>query len=635
MSANEPSSGMTDLAMTKAAERRGMKARARATVRRQYWLVVVVCLFAAFLGVEYGSSLWATTAQTPGVEVTTVDFGDDLSWQDRLGMLVEDIADGDEQAARNQVAANEEAIRRGDTNPMFGRTRGVFASLLNSFSSGSIVLSVLDSTRSILRSGSVAVVVLVLASLAAYCFVWLFVRESYRVVARRMLLEARVYERVPLRRFLFPLQTHRWARIAWVMFVRNVWMFLWSLTLVGGVIKYFSYFLVPYIMAENPSLTARQAVTLSRRMMRGHKWECFVAHVSFLGWWLVGFLTLGLANVLYVNGYRAMFFCEWYVRLRTLAKSWGMPDVELLNDEALFAKPAPDQVAAVYADVTRELECVRKEAPRMDRPAGFMGWLAGTFGVLARPNGEVARWQRHQARLDALTDGRQILGGKVYPGRLSPTPMAFRVDETLNLNATRSYTLVNLTIMFFVFCLTGWLWEVMLAFLDEGMFVNRGTLHGPWLPIYGTGGIIILVLLKRLREHPALLFVGTVTLCGTLEYVSSWWLEQAHGERWWDYSGYFLNLNGRICAEGLLVFGLGGLAITYVVAPALDDLLNRVNPRTLTVIALALLALYAVDFTYSAIHPNAGPGVTDYRGSQPVEIANITNIANMGPAKPQ
>ena len=80
--------------------------------------------------------------------------------------------------------------------------------------------------------------------------------------------------------------------------------------------------------------------------------------------------------------------------------------------------------------------------------------------------------------------------------------MAFRFRESRTVSSDRSYSLVNLVMMFFIFCFVGWVWEVSLAFISEGTFVNRGTLHGPWLPIYGTGGVIILILLKKLRKKP-------------------------------------------------------------------------------------------------------------------------------------
>ena len=68
------------------------------------------------------------------------------------------------------------------------------------------------------------------------------------------------------------------------------------------------------------------------------------------------------------------------------------------------------------------------------------------------------------------------------------------------LLADRNYKLVHLLLMFFVFSVAGWLWEVMLSYVTEGSFVNRGVLHGPLLPIYGRGAILILILLKKIRK---------------------------------------------------------------------------------------------------------------------------------------
>ena len=104
----------------------------------------------------------------------------------------------------------------------------------------------------------------------------------------------------------------------------------------------------------------------------------------------------------------------------------------------------------------------------------------------------------------------------------------------------------------------------------------------------------------------------TVLLCGTVEYFTHWFLELTKGIHWWDYSGYFINLHGRICAEGLLVFMLGGMFIAYVGAPLIDDRLKKVKKQILIPISLILLVLFTVDSVYSFIHPNTGKGITDY-----------------------
>ena len=151
----------------------------------------------------------------------------------------------------------------------------------------------------------------------------------------------------------------------------------------------------------------------------------------------------------------------------------------------------------------------------------------------------------------------------------------------------------------------------------DGQFVNRGVLHGPWLPIYGVGSLLILLLLYRLRKHPVLHFFAIIVLCGGVEYFSSYLLEKIHhGIRWWDYTGYFLNLNGRICAEGLLVFGLGGMAIAYVLAPLLDSIIRKVEVKRLVVTCVVLLSVFAADQIYSVKYPNEGKGITDYESAQ-------------------
>ena len=66
-----------------------------------------------------------------------------------------------------------------------------------------------------------------------------------------------------------------------------------------------------------------------------------------------------------------------------------------------------------------------------------------------------------------------------------------------------------------------------------------------------------------------------MVVCGVVEYFTAYYLKTVYDRRWWDYAGYFLNLHGRICAEGLLVFGLGGMAVVYGVAPLFDNLLHK------------------------------------------------------------
>lgn len=593
-------------------DRKGMKVAAKKAQRKHYWMIVAICLFASVFGVAYTSS---TLSVSTNISISTPQTEDSTQSNDMYDVL-QDLAVGNENDAREKVKQNQEQIVNNDTDATFGRRRGVIASLLNSFASGSMVIAVADAINSVTHNGGVSIAVPVILSLAVYIFVWLFIQETYRIVMARMLLEGRSYNKLPASRFFYPIHTRKWPRMAWTMFVENVFLFLWSLTIVGFFIKQYSYRMVPYIVAENPNIEALDAIRLSRRMMKGHKWECFVADCSFLGWYLLNLVTFGLIGIFYSNGYNAAFFAEYYVYLRTLAKDNGIEGAKMLNDEYLYAKADPQTLHTAYADVAQSVAQLEQGLSTALKPRGFTGILSEWFGIRILHADAVNRYEEYREDLHQMQIGENILNGSIYPGRLAPAPMPFKFRESRTISADRSYSLINLIMMFFIFCFVGWVWEVSLAFISEDMFVNRGTLHGPWLPIYGTGGVIILVLLKKLREKPALEFVAAMVLCGCLEYFSSWYLEMTHdGQRWWDYTGYFLNINGRICAEGLLTFGLGGLTIVYLLAPALDNLLSRIDARKLGIVAAVLLVLYCADQVYSAQHPNVGAGITDYKGS--------------------
>ncbi|MBC5743354.1 putative ABC transporter permease [Lachnospiraceae bacterium MD308] len=171
-----------------------------------------------------------------------------------------------------------------------------------------------------------------------------------------------------------------------------------------------------------------------------------------------------------------------------------------------------------------------------------------------------------------------------------------------------------MVMIFFTMSLTGWLWEVCLHLISDGSFVNRGFLHGPWLPIYGSGSILILTLLHKLRKKPLLEFLAIILLCGCIEYYISWFLEQMYdGMRWWDYSDYFLNLNGRVCVEGLLAFGFGRMVIVYFYAPLLDHLFRRIPKKILAPVCLVLILIFCADLIYSGKNPNLGIGIARCR----------------------
>ena len=108
-----------------------------------------------------------------------------------------------------------------------------------------------------------------------------------------------------------------WIRNVLGMFLRGLFTGLWALLfIIPGIVKAYSYRMVPYIMAEDPDIDALDAITKSRRMMNGHKWNTFVLDLSFLGWGILTVLTLGLAGIFYVFPYKEATEAELFQALK-------------------------------------------------------------------------------------------------------------------------------------------------------------------------------------------------------------------------------------------------------------------------------------------------------------------------------
>jgi len=589
-------------------------------LKRHYVIFVAACLIAAFLAAEFTGSLNFSTAQNyeETYEQAQSDLNgegtykiktkvDNIGWVDVIRIMTEDNMQAGREMSRE---IRQNAIEDSENgNPMFGRTRGVLSNIVNQVSSGSIIVTAAAAIGSITGSDNLGLLILIIIGALGIFIFWFLIQNTFPVVIRRVFLEGMIYDRVTPQRFVFLLRVKKWLKASWIMFAKYVWYLLWCLTLVGIVVKHYSYFLVPYIAAENPDMTARQAVTLSRKMMKGHKWQCFVFELSFLGWEVLGALTMGLFNILYTNPYKVAAFTRYYAELRAEAIEKGIPGAELLYDNYLYEKAESYVIAAKYPDVIKVMEQPEDMAEKL---TGWCGFLARNFGILLLRREQERAYERHQAdyvRVHSMIDDVQR---EAYPVRLYPVPEEERRKLVQSLNYMRHYSLWSLIVIFFSMSVFGWLWEVGMHLVSYGEFVNRGALHGPWLPIYGTGAVLILTVLNRFRKNPALEFGAAIVLCGFLEYMTSLVMEiVTGGTKWWDYSGYFLNLNGRICAEGLLVFGIGGLAIVYIIAPVIDDLTGRLNERKVMAVCTALLVLFLADAVYSQIHPNTGEGVTD------------------------
>ena len=149
-------------------------------------------------------------------------------------------------------------------------------------------------------------------------------------------------------------------------------------------------------------------------------------------------------------------------------------------------------------------------------------------------------------------------------------------------------------LIFIVYSIVGWLLEITVGLLQKHRFVNRGFLIGPICPIYGTGALLITFCLSPLH-NPIVIFFASVLICATLEYSTSVIMEKLFHVRWWDYSDRPFNLNGRICLEALIVFGIGGTLVTLILSPALYHLLSGLPDVAIYTLALIFVVALLVD----------------------------------------
>lgn len=162
------------------------------------------------------------------------------------------------------------------------------------------------------------------------------------------------------------------------------------------------------------------------------------------------------------------------------------------------------------------------------------------------------------------------------------------------------YQLSCYIIWFFAYSFLGWCWEVSLRLVQHHVFVNRGFVTGPVLPIYGFGGLISIVILHPIPTLWLQFFVGAIS-AALMEYTTSWAMEKLFHARWWDYSNKPFNIHGRIYLLGVVTFGVMMVVVDRVFQPILQRLTDFVPSLALEIAAGIMLTVFLTDLTTSII----------------------------------
>ena len=137
--------------------------------------------------------------------------------------------------------------------------------------------------------------------------------------------------------------------------------------------------------------------------------------------------------------------------------------------------------------------------------------------------------------------------------------------------------------------------EVGCKLVELKKFINRGFLIGPYCPIYGWGCILIIILLNKYTNDQLVLFIMAILICSILEYFTSYFMEKLFKARWWDYSRRKFNINGRICLETMIPFGLLGCLIMYFVNPFFVSVYSKIPSNILIIISSVLFTIFLID----------------------------------------
>ena len=151
-------------------------------------------------------------------------------------------------------------------------------------------------------------------------------------------------------------------------------------------------------------------------------------------------------------------------------------------------------------------------------------------------------------------------------------------------------------LLFIIYSFIGWTLETVRCGLITKKWVNRGFLIGPYCPIYGISCVCMYLLLEIYINDILVVFVFASIICSIIEYMTSYIMEKMYKTRWWDYSHMKFNINGRICLQNAVIFGLLSLLILYIVNPFFVNVLNMLPEIWLQFISLSLAMIVATDF---------------------------------------
>jgi uncharacterized membrane protein len=163
----------------------------------------------------------------------------------------------------------------------------------------------------------------------------------------------------------------------------------------------------------------------------------------------------------------------------------------------------------------------------------------------------------------------------------------------------KALSFYQIFLLFIFYSFVGWTCEVLYCSISKKKFLNRGFLYGPICPIYGVGALVIFSLLSSLADNLVILFISSMVLTSIIEYFTSWIMEKLFDTKWWDYSNYKFNINGRVCLLNSTLFGIMGIVAVRFVHPFMLSILYSINDFWTKTLSISFMIIFIIDLVFT------------------------------------
>ncbi|MCR8743722.1 DUF975 family protein [Romboutsia lituseburensis] len=291
--------------------REELKKRAKINFKRLYKQSVIVCIIVYLLGAVFDGGYNSASNRVEG----SINYNQSQDSGDITGEIYENDEFDQEFNLDNKTNSASEFAEKYSIGGVIGNfIEFIFNSIYNLFSGVSVLIVILISIC-VALIGTVLKVLVFNPIIIGKNNFFMGIRENDRKVGDIF--------------FLF--KESKFIKPAITIFFVDLFTFLWTLLLIiPGIIKHYEYYMIEYILSENPDIDRKRAFELSKYMMDGQKLDTFVLELSFIGWDILSGITFGLVGIFYVNPYRESTFAELYATLRENAIQNEFTDVNEL-----------------------------------------------------------------------------------------------------------------------------------------------------------------------------------------------------------------------------------------------------------------------------------------------------------------